>query len=310
MVYRGGHILRFVVRVLVCAIMCSAVQIGGSHCASAYDIAKVGMALDVESIDEKGSAPNIQSKPRSIHNFIYLLLRKRYGTCRVFRVRSFWVEDLVPEPIWSGNRIYFRLWWWIGPRLYSTDSSDVVRGGTPRISNYESNGNWLTGDQFRSTGSVGVKISTELTDFGIACGSSGVFCRFREPVSGLDGILSIDASAPHLSQLAAHRVPLEQRSEERRDSYAGYHSGPNDQLASDRREPPRFPYKRIFLGIGVIGLGWICLWFSFEAFEKASKSPRYVASGVILGLIAIGLIGHGLFYACLGVWGLPSLYIL
>jgi len=59
MAYRGDHILRFVVRALVCAIMCSAVQIV-SHCASADNIAKIGMPLNVEGVDEKCCTPNIQ----------------------------------------------------------------------------------------------------------------------------------------------------------------------------------------------------------------------------------------------------------
>jgi len=146
--------------------------------------------------------------------------------------------------------------------------------------------------------------------FGISRNLARDFCGCSEPISGPNSIFGIDASTFHFSQLAAHRIPLEQRSEERQYSYPSDYSGPNDQLPGDRREAPRLPYKRIFLGICVISLGWICLWFSFESFEKISKSPRYMAGGIILGLAAIALIGHGLFYACLGVWGLPSLYIL
>jgi hypothetical protein len=114
----------------------------------------------------------------------------------------------------------------------------------------------------------------------------------------------------HREQLASHRIPLEQRGEERQYSDPRNDSGPNHQLASDRREPSSFPYERVFVGICVIGLGSICLWFSFESFEKGAKSPRYIAGGVVLGLIAFALIGHGLFYASLGVWGLPSVYVL
>jgi hypothetical protein len=153
-------------------------------------------------------------------------------------------------------------------------------------------------------------IGPQLPLLSIADGIGLIPRRVGESTSSLDGFLSIVASVPHLNQLTSHRIPLEQRSEERQYSYAGYYSGPYDELAGDAREAPRFPYERIGLGTCVIGLGWICLWFSFESFEKLSKSPRYMAGGIILGLIAIALIGHGLFYACLGVWGLPSLYVL
>jgi hypothetical protein len=153
-------------------------------------------------------------------------------------------------------------------------------------------------------------IGAELAVLGFAGDSGGLFGSVSEAIGPGDGSLSILSGNPHLGQLTAHRIPLEQRSEKRQYSYSGDYSGPNDQLASDRREPTRFPYKRIFLGICVIGLGWTCLWFSFESFEKVSKSPRHLAGGIVLGLVAIALIGHGLFYACLGVWGLPSLYTL
>jgi hypothetical protein len=153
-------------------------------------------------------------------------------------------------------------------------------------------------------------IGAELPMLGIERRISLIPSGIGEPISRFYGVFGINSSAAHLSQLAAHRIPLEQRGEERQYSYPGDYSSPNDQLTSDRRETPRFPYKRIFLGICVISLGGTCLWFSFESFEKISKSPRYMFGGVVLGLIAIALIGHGLFYACLGVWGLPSLYIL
>ena len=139
-------------------------------------------------------------------------------------------------------------------------------------------------------------------------GSRGVLIVRR--ITAASSLRRIAELSSHFVQLAAHRIPLKQRREERQYSYSGDYSGANDQMSSDRREVPSFPYERVFLGICVIGLGGTCLWFSFESFEKISKSPRYMAGGVILGLIAIALIGHGLFYACLGVWGLPSLYVL
>jgi hypothetical protein len=134
-------------------------------------------------------------------------------------------------------------------------------------------------------------------------GKSGADISTKLPFLGLHGI-------PHLGQLAAHGVPLQERREESKYSNPRYYSSPNGQLASDNRKSPSFSYKRVLLGATVIGLGWIFLWFSFESFDKIPKSPQHIACGVILGLVAITLIGHGLFYACLGVWGLPSLYIL
>jgi hypothetical protein len=159
-------------------------------------------------------------------------------------------------------------------------------------------------------GKNGTNVGAQLVPFDVFRDISLIPSGIGEPIGSLDSSLGIEASVLHLSQLAAHRIPLEQRGEERHGTYKGDYSGPNDQSASDRRESPRFPYKRVFLGICVIGLGWCSLWFSFESFEKISKSPRYMVGGIILGMIAIALIGHGLFYACLGVWGLPSLYVL
>jgi hypothetical protein len=309
MAYHGGHILRSVVRVLVCAVVCSAVQIG-FHPTSAHNIAKIGMPTNVKSINKKCCTPYIHPKSRPIDDFIYLIARKSNVASRRSIIASPWVDDRFSESIGSGYGIILGLQRRIGPDLYSAYSGNAVCGGAPRIADYNTNGSWLIGDQFRGTRGVGVKVSTELTDFGISSDSSRIFCRFCEPISRLDGILSVDTGASHLGQLAADRIPLEQRGEERRYRYPSDYSRPNDQLASDRREPPRFPYQRVFLGICVIGVGWMCLWSSFEAFDKVSQSPRHIAGGIILGLIAILLIGHGLFYACLGVWGLPSLYVL
>jgi hypothetical protein len=43
---------------------------------------------------------------------------------------------------------------------------------------------------------------------------------------------------------------------------------------------------------------------------KAFEAPRLIALAISLGLLAIAIIFHGLWFACLGVWGLPGLYIL
>lgn len=135
-------------------------------------------------------------------------------------------------------------------------------------------------------------------------------CGVSKSVCGADSVFRVLGSNAHLLQLTAHRVPLEQGGEERQDAYPSDYSGPNDQTVSDRRQPSRFPYERVFLGTSVIALGWGCLWFSFEAFDKSSHSVKHIFVGIIFGVVAIALIGHGLFYACLGLWGLPSLYVL
>ena len=153
-------------------------------------------------------------------------------------------------------------------------------------------------------------IGAELPMLSVLGGVDLVPSGISEPIGRLDSSFGVLPGGSHLAQLTAHGIPLEQRGEERQYGNPGDYSGPDDQLSSNRREAVRFPYKRIFLGICVIGLGWVCLWFSFKSFEKISQSPRYIAGGIILGVIAVALIGHGLFYACLGVWGLPSLYVL
>jgi hypothetical protein len=43
---------------------------------------------------------------------------------------------------------------------------------------------------------------------------------------------------------------------------------------------------------------------------KAFETPRLVVPAIGLGVISVAVIVHGLWYACLGVWGLPGLYVL
>jgi hypothetical protein len=276
------HIRRaLVVAILICAAVCAKLA-GGAHFASAKNHTEINMSFYAKCIHEIDCSPGVDPESRTFYDFVDLLLRERMKSFDYLFMRPVWIDDSFCHSAWSSYRINCDSRRRIYSNLGELDSGNFIRRRAPSVSSFKVEFGRFIRDEFRAAGRVDLKIGAELPYFSI----------------------------PHLSQLTAHRIPLEQRGEERQYSYPGDYPGPNDQLASDRRELPRFPYERVFLGICVIGLGWTCLWFSFESFEKISQSPRYMAGGIILGLTAIALIGHGLFYACLGVWGLPSLYIL
>jgi hypothetical protein len=308
MVTLKNHMRSAIAVVLICAAICAIFS--RFHFAAAHNFAEPRMPLDAFGVEEIYCSPKIESPSRSVGNLRYLLFRQGEVSVYLCFIEPLWIDHCVCQPIRSGYAINFGVGFGISSNFGVGARSDVICRSTAKISDYKMSFSRLPRDQFRWPCRGDFNVSAELTYFRILSDLSGIFCGFCEPSSRLDGVLGIDAGNFHFNQLAAHRIPLEQRGEERQNSYPSDYSGPNDQLTSDRREMPRFPYKRIFLGICVIGLGWICLWFSFESFEKISKSPRYLAGGIIFGMTAIALIGHGLFYACLGVWGLPSLYVL
>ena len=109
---------------------------------------------------------------------------------------------------------------------------------------------------------------------------------------------------------AYESIPLEQRSKKSQYPDACDYACPNDQLVSDRSKSSRFAYKRVFVGSFIVVAGWAMLWFAFSLFDKANKSFWRIAAATVVLLMATFVMGHGLFYACLGVFGLPSLYIL
>ena len=56
-----------------------------------------------------------------------------------------------------------------------------------------------------------------------------------------------------------------------------------------------------------MSLGAALLYLAVKLFYETNKPARLAMACAAL-LLACVVIGHGLFYVCLGVWGLPNLY--
>lgn len=195
----------------------------------------------------KNVVPQIYSrKSRTINNFIYLFFQKSHFTCCLSVIASSWIDGGFPQSAWSGYGIEFRLQWRIGPQLRSRNNGNVVCWGAPRIPDYKANVSWLIGDQFRRTRGVSVQIGTELTDFGIPCDSSGSFCRLCKPIGRFDGVPSVDAGVPHLSQLISDQEVTPHSGTTQHNRSTCQNSSPNDQR-------PRFPLAGLCLLI--VGAG-------------------------------------------------------
>jgi hypothetical protein len=107
----------------------------------------------------------------------------------------------------------------------------------------------------------------------------------------------------HFGQLAAHRVPLEERGSEGTNAH-------KDQSGSPNYQPSSNPYERGFVGTLTLCAGAGLLGFAMKLGYKAFEAPWLTAPAIGLGVIAAVIVVHGLWYACLGTWGLPGVYLL
>jgi hypothetical protein len=148
----------------------------------------------------------------------------------------------------------------------------------------------------------GTNVGAQLVLFGVFRDIGLIPSGVREPVSRVNGSLGIDASVLHLSQLAIHGVPLQERSTEGTNTDKNKSGGPNYKPTSN-------PYQRGIVAALILCLGATLLGFAMKLGYKASETPWLIAPAIGLGIISAAVAIHGLWYACLGIWSLPGLYI-
>ena len=102
---------------------------------------------------------------------------------------------------------------------------------------------------------------------------------------------------------AAHGAPLQ-------NGYAKSEKSSYGKSYSRDDQPFRYSYKWGLVGSLVISAAAALLGFAMQLGYKAFETPRLVVPAIGLGVISVAVIVHGLWYACLGVWGLPGLYVL
>jgi hypothetical protein len=114
----------------------------------------------------------------------------------------------------------------------------------------------------------------------------------------------------HFIQLTAHSNVSATQGEPLQDGDAETEKSSSGERNSRHDKPSRYSYEWGFVGGLTVVAVAVLLGFSMQLGYKAFETAWLVAPAIGLGLIAVAVIVHGLWYACLGAWGLPGLYIL
>jgi hypothetical protein len=149
----------------------------------------------------------------------------------------------------------------------------------------------------------GANVGAELPLRSVFRNISLIASGISESISGVNRSFSIDSSILHFGQLAAQRIPLQERRPQGTETNEDKGGGPNHKPSSNI-------YQRGLVGALVICAGAALLGFAMKLGYKTFETPWLILPAIGLGIIAAAVTIHGLWYACLGTWRLPGLYIL